>query len=585
MLAAAASLTAMGETERGDLGGEAPVLSALAELREPDPRSMMWIVGGAAAPVEAAEYQMRVMAQLDVPASVPEAVRKSFDRIRAIYRQGLFCYDLYTVAGDQARLLVELALKERFVEFYGGTVLFTDGQGNTQAVTASAFAEVYRAIRKADGRSRHWKIQLRSGRPGFQFTGGLASLLRWARGEGLLTGQGDRMRDVVRKRSRDRVAHPDYHLETPDHAVRAIADAAHVIRQLWGAPSGTTVARYPVLLSWTDTEVTRSVVTPPVPGSRARPARGGNRECVIVLADPEDPDLFDYDSRFESTSSPCDLLWGPGDPAGALEWLAGHHPAPDTAWTADRLFLLQYRGDRLSLPRSPAIAAVLRPGEKDGTWYLIRADMPSYAFNHQRRLLAREPGHAGEGECESCPVDTIGSSPLPAMLRLAERLGADVTPRPVPFARVTMSRMPACNRILPGSGWDIPPDDPSMARLRALPARPAPVCEQLLGAKRPDEQSYLTGVRDRHRRRPGGTAGGEARSTAGPSRVGLARRQGRYLPPRRAWRARGTSKGRGRIRERPDRRLAAGGVHYPARPRQRDHRSSATGSPELGGPG
>ena len=30
------------------------------------------------------------------------------------------------------------------------------------------------------------------------FTGGLASLLRWARAEGLLTGQGDRMRDVVR---------------------------------------------------------------------------------------------------------------------------------------------------------------------------------------------------------------------------------------------------------------------------------------------------------------------------------------------------------------------------------------------------
>jgi len=141
----------MEETERGDPGGEAPVLSALAELREPDQRSMMWIVGGAAGAGEAAEYHKRVMAQLDVPASVPETVRKSFDRIRSSYRQGLFCYDLYTVAGDQARLLIELALKERFVEFYGGTVLFTDGQGNTQTVTASAFDEVYRGIRRADG--------------------------------------------------------------------------------------------------------------------------------------------------------------------------------------------------------------------------------------------------------------------------------------------------------------------------------------------------------------------------------------------------------------------------------------------------
>ena len=450
----------MEETERGDPGGDVPALSALAELREPDQRSMMWIVGGAAAPEAAAENHKRIMTQLDVPDSVPDAVRKSFDRIRSIYRQGLFCYDLYTVAGDQARLLIELALKERFVEFYGGTALFTDGQGNTQTVAASSFEEAYRGIRGPDGRPKHWKIQLRSGRPGFQFTGGLASLLRWARAEGLLSGQGDRMRDVIRKRSRDRVAHPDYHLEMPDHAVRVIADLAHVIRQLWGAPSGTSVIRYPVLLSWTDTEVTRSV-----PGGSVRPARGGSPACVVLLVDPDDPDLFDYDSRFESTNSPCDLLWGPGDLADALDWLAEHNPDPDKAETVDRLFLLQYRGDRLSLPRSPAIAAALGPGEKDGTWHLIRADIPSYAFNHQRRLLAGEPGHADEGECKLCPVETIRSSTLPAVLRLAERLGADVMPRPVQAARVTISHMPTCNRILPGSGWDIPPDDPSLARL------------------------------------------------------------------------------------------------------------------------
>jgi hypothetical protein len=27
--------------------------------------------------------------------------------------------------------------------------------------------------------------------------------------------------------------------------------------------------------------------------------------------------------------------------------------------------------------------------------------------------------------------------------------------------------MPTCNRILPSIGWDIPPDDPSLARLLA----------------------------------------------------------------------------------------------------------------------
>ncbi len=211
-------------------------MDALAALRMPDPRSLFWIVGGAMAPEDAAAYQQRVMAQFDVPASVPETVTRSFDRLRTVYEQALLCYDLYTVAGDQARLVAELALRERFVEFYGGTVLFTDGQSKSQTVTATTFDEVCYGIRGADRRPKRWKIQLRSGRNGFEFTGGMASLLKWARAERLLAGQGDRMRDGVRKQFRDRVAHRAYHLEGPDHAERAIADVAHIIRQLWGTP-------------------------------------------------------------------------------------------------------------------------------------------------------------------------------------------------------------------------------------------------------------------------------------------------------------------------------------------------------------
>ena len=159
-----------------------------------------------------------------------------------------------------------------------------------------------------------------------------------------------------------------------------------------------------------------------------------------------------------------DLLWGPGDPADAVEWLAGHHPGPDQVETIDRLFLIQYRGDRLILPRSPAVAAALGPGERDGTWYLIRADAQSHAFNHQRRLLAGEPGHTGKGECQGCPAETLGTNSLRlAVARRAPWGRRDAKARPA--ARVAMSRMPTCNRILPGSGWEIPPDDPSMARL------------------------------------------------------------------------------------------------------------------------
>jgi len=345
VLTAETSLPVMEETRSGDRGGDTVAMDALAALRMPDTRSLFWIVGGVVVPEDAAVYQERVMAQFNVPASVPETVTRSFDRLRMVYQQALLCYDLYTVAGDQARLVAELALRERFVEFYGGTVLFTDGQGNPQTVPATTFDEVYQGIRGADGRLKHWKIQLRSGRPEFEFTGGMASLLRWARAEGLLAGQGDRMRDSVRKWFRDRAAHPAYHLEGPDHAERAIADVAHIIRQLWGAPSGTTVSRQPILLSWTETCVTRSVT-----GSLVPLPEGANPTCVIVLADPDDPDLFEYDSRFESTHRPCDMLWGPGASAEALQWLADHHPEPDQVETIDRLFLIQYCGDRLTPP-------------------------------------------------------------------------------------------------------------------------------------------------------------------------------------------------------------------------------------------
>jgi len=54
-----------------------------------------------------------------------------------------YSYDLYTVAGNQARLVVEQALRERFLPFYGGTVTFIDGAGCEHEVTARRCDELY----------------------------------------------------------------------------------------------------------------------------------------------------------------------------------------------------------------------------------------------------------------------------------------------------------------------------------------------------------------------------------------------------------------------------------------------------------
>ncbi len=331
------------------------IIRTLAELQEPDDRSLFWVPGGKMQPEAAAEYQQNVIGQLELADQVPETTRMSFERLRTLYSYGIMCYDLYTVAGDLARLVTEQALRERFLPFYEGTVRFTDQQEKPQAVAARTFDEMYDAIRRDDGRLRGWKLQMRN-----------------------------------------HVAHHSYQLYGPDQAGRAIADLAHIINRLWGAPSGTLVSREPVVIAWTDESVTWGT-----PGRFNGFPDGGEHTAVVVLADPNDPGLADFDAPYESTYWPCDLLCGPGTWAEAGAWLGQRQPSADQAETIDRLFLIQYDGDLLYLPRNSATAAALGEDVHAGTWYLVRADSPFPAFNHQRRLLAGEPGHAIAGRARS----------------------------------------------------------------------------------------------------------------------------------------------------------------------------------------
>ena len=122
----------------------------------------------------------------------------------------------------------------------------------------------------------------------------------------------------------------------------------------------------------------------------------------------------------------------------------------------------------LYLPQAVPVAAGLDSGQATGTWYLIRAESPHDAFKHQRRKLAGADSHVARGYC-GCPVEARGEGQLPGMLTMAAGEGASVTPIAVRDTRVTMSMTPRCNRILGNGAWDIPPDDPSMARLFAAP--------------------------------------------------------------------------------------------------------------------
>lgn len=111
---------------------------------------------------------------------------------------------------------------------------------------------------------------------------------------------------------------------------------------------------------------------------------------VVVRAVLHDEGLGRLDALYETTTYPCDLLWGPGRCEAAAAWLQQEQPADDEVDVLDRPSFFQCLQGRLYLPRSPDVVAGLTEGERRGTWYLIRADYPSDALTHARSVLASQ---------------------------------------------------------------------------------------------------------------------------------------------------------------------------------------------------
>ena len=195
------------------------IIKTLAELAEPDEASLVIRPLGidpARAAEGVAEYQQNLIANFELIDEVPESTRNSYDRVRTTFTYGVLCYDLYTVAGNQARLVLEQALRERFLPFYDGTVTFIDSAGQEYEVAPARFSELF--DRDNPLIKRNWRLKLHSGRKPIQFNGMLASLLQWAREERLLGGQRDRWQDKFRVKFRNYAAHSEYHREMPDDA-------------------------------------------------------------------------------------------------------------------------------------------------------------------------------------------------------------------------------------------------------------------------------------------------------------------------------------------------------------------------------
>ncbi|MEV0629719.1 hypothetical protein [Nonomuraea wenchangensis] len=388
------------------------IIKTLSELQSPDERTLRFTPYGlgldrALTPEAAVAYHQAVMAAHTLAPEVADGTRRSFEMLRDLYVRGVFDYAVFTAVHDRALLLMEQSLRDRFVAFHNGSVTFVDGDNGRHVVAVDRYEQVVDAIR----RHRYQWLSTGAGRRSIRFNGLLRDLHGWAREVGLLRGQRSRGTERALCSLRNSAAHPNgFHLLTPVEAALTISDMAEFVNRLWGHPTPggrlypAPVERVGAVLSWSGE---RFAVTPAeVFLHQEWPDSSGWRHAVIRCV-PGDPDLPFFDSRYESTRFPAQVLHGAQDTSDTLEWLRAHAPSGDTCDILDRTFFVRVTATDVYRPISEETARSLPQAERDGHWYSILADTPCDALHHVRHLLGAAARGSRGRPCVDCPATTL----------------------------------------------------------------------------------------------------------------------------------------------------------------------------------
>jgi hypothetical protein len=371
-------------------------IRSLEELTTPDERTLRFTpmglgTGGMLNPEYAAEFQQRVIEHCDLHSDVSENTRNSFERLRTLHSYGVLCYEAFTVAHDLARLVMEQALRDRFIAHFSGVVPLVGSKGEEKSITADNFEAVDQAFRRGGSHSKGtWRLKLSTGPP-MVFRGGLSQLQDWARREHFLDGQRNKRLDPFYVAMRNSVAHPRYHVSMPPDSARTIRDLAEIINRLWGhyTPGGrlypAPLDQQVLIVAWSDGELgpNRTILRDYQLSTFNDP---GEWMCVVIRAVFDDEGIWDFDAEYERTNLPCELLFGPSNPDDALAWLNKEKPVGKTVKYLDRLFALRIHGGKASVARRPEVALALPPERRAGRWFVVRADFPGDAFAHVRHI-------------------------------------------------------------------------------------------------------------------------------------------------------------------------------------------------------
>jgi hypothetical protein len=108
-------------------------------------------------------YQQEIISHAELVPAVAEGTRNTFERIRSLHAYGVLSYEFFTAADDLTHLVIEQALRDRFMEFHGGVTPFGDAHGAVHDVAATTFDALYGEIHRENRlrRPQRWRLRLR----------------------------------------------------------------------------------------------------------------------------------------------------------------------------------------------------------------------------------------------------------------------------------------------------------------------------------------------------------------------------------------------------------------------------------------
>lgn len=371
------------------------VLHQLREVDETTLRFSPWGLGGKLAPADSAAYLAELMSHAQLADAVPEDVRLSFERVRTAFMYGLLDYDLFSAAYSLGHLVLEGALRTRFITYYENAVpVLRDGAKDV--LSASSFADYYAELRRS--RKRGQKLRL-AAEPPETLPQGYPDLYAWARRRGLLIGQRNVGVFGSIVRLRNYIAHPEGHMvDMPPSVFRFLRDLTEIVNKLWGYDTeGGRLFPGPV------TRWARAAALAPdghgavTFGSLAQVRAEADRDdwtyaVYLAVAEEELTTIgaptpggigFAHTPGFQMTNYPAQLLWGPGarnELLAVLDGFSDVDPA-DQVEFLDRCFYIRATAaGGIEFPRAPHDVCGLELNDESASWHVLRADFPMDAY-------------------------------------------------------------------------------------------------------------------------------------------------------------------------------------------------------------